>query len=262
MYAETVSTEAHKSRRDALIEEYRNYVSAVVGHLISSMGLPRSCSDEFIAAGYLGLVEAAERFDFSSGYPFKNFAFLRIRGAIIDSIRECSELTGKAYRYARALKAAQEMREDDEALATLSASGFNVNSQVTLNAVMGYLGQSVVANRLNVVSFHGLLNAEPGVEASPEANFLRREDIEKMRILVRELPKRERTVVEEFYFKGRPFIEIGQKMGGYSKSWVSRVHSSALKALLEAYSKIQELQEKPCPKVSNSNGRTKKKSRA
>lgn len=261
MQLATVSKEQHLQRRDALIDEYREYVSSVVGYLITSMGLPSSCADEFIAAGYLGLVEAAERFDFSAGFPFKNFAFLRIRGAIIDSIRECSELTGKAYRYVRALKAAQELREDNEALAGLSAEGFNVSNEMTLGAIMNYLGEGAMAHRLNLVSFRGLLNADSNSDGSPEENFLRVEDISTIRELVAQLPKRERTVIEQFYFKGRSFSEIGGKLGGYSKSWVSRVHTAALQTLMEAYARRQEARELPPAELSTQNQNKKTRRR-
>lgn len=48
--------------RNALIEEYQGYARHVVARLCERMGLPLEHFDEFLAAAYLGLVEAAERF--------------------------------------------------------------------------------------------------------------------------------------------------------------------------------------------------------
>ena len=69
--------------RKNLVEEFQEYVHAVVGRLMRAVNLPTHMEDEFVAAGYLGLVEAASRFDRDSGKKFKSYAFLRIRGAVI-----------------------------------------------------------------------------------------------------------------------------------------------------------------------------------
>jgi len=52
--------------------------------------LPFVGYDEFQSAAYLGLVEAANRFDPSRDTSFKSFAYVRIIGAIKDYLREIS----------------------------------------------------------------------------------------------------------------------------------------------------------------------------
>jgi ABC-type nitrate/sulfonate/bicarbonate transport system ATPase subunit len=74
------------------------------------MGLPQRHRDDFISAGLLGLVEAAGRFDAGRGSDFRAFAFLRIRGAVIDHIRASCEISGYAYQVLKALESAQELR--------------------------------------------------------------------------------------------------------------------------------------------------------
>src|SRR5436309_15998857 len=71
---------------DALIESHlglvRQVLSTVAGHF------PRHADREELAqAARLGLVEAAHRFDAERGVPFERWAALRIRGAILDSVR-------------------------------------------------------------------------------------------------------------------------------------------------------------------------------
>ncbi len=48
--------------------------------------------DELISFGFMGLVEAANRFDPERGYRFSTFAYYRIRGAIIDGLAEIGPL--------------------------------------------------------------------------------------------------------------------------------------------------------------------------
>lgn len=74
------------ARREQLILQYIPLVKYVANRL----GGMRSCvldADDALAAGALGLVEAVDRFDPSTGVKFETFAFARIRGAILDQVR-------------------------------------------------------------------------------------------------------------------------------------------------------------------------------
>lgn len=221
------------NRRDALIEEYQEYVHYVVGYLIQSMGLPVQFFEEFVSAGYLGLVEAAERFDFESGHPFKNFAFLRIRGAIIDSIRECSELSGKAYRYARALRAADELRQ------TLVGDGGEQHRdggrEASLSTLLDYAAKSVMAFRLTLGECENKISTRDAYGEDPETLLGQKQHARIFRSMVATLPAKERLVIEEYYFHDKSFAEIAAQHAGLSKSWVSRLHSRALQHLQEKY---------------------------
>ncbi len=62
--------------------------------------------EDLIAAGTLGLIQSARRFNASYGIPFEAFAHHRIHGEIINEVGRFSELKGQAYHRAVALEAA------------------------------------------------------------------------------------------------------------------------------------------------------------
>lgn len=221
--------QAEQSRRDSLIDEYRDYVHFIVGKLIQTMNLPQARFEEFVASGYLGLVEAADRFDFSSGIQFKHFAFLRIRGAIIDSIRECSELSGKAYRYARALQAAQELRESSAGKLAGDAQPERI-----VGEILQYVAQGGLAYRLSMADAEEELSCA-ATENNPEQRLADKEERSLFRRLVSELPDKERLIIEEYYFNNKPFAQIARESGSLSKSWISRLHTRALAILKKRY---------------------------
>src|SRR5262245_61098490 len=77
--------------RDELIVSHLPLVKHVIGRLIGELP-PGVDIENLESAGVLGLVEAAGRFDPTQNAQFKTFAFLRIRGAILDELRRASPL--------------------------------------------------------------------------------------------------------------------------------------------------------------------------
>lgn len=72
--------------RDQLITDHLKDVRHILGRLIVT--LPEHVDRENLeAAGVLGLVEAAHKFDSSHNVEFGAFAYHRIRGAILDELR-------------------------------------------------------------------------------------------------------------------------------------------------------------------------------
>ena len=218
-----------RHKRDGLIQEYREYVCHVVGYLINTMHLPRENFEEFVAAGNLGLVEAAERFNFDLGTSFKNYAFMRIRGAVIDSIRECSDLSGRAYKYSKAIQAIQEagivMHQD---LEQISQERTNQSKRRVLSEIMQYAARGVVAHRLSMKDSHEELTTENTPRENAEVEFLAKENKKNIYTILATLPKKHRFIIEGYYFEDKSFVEIAKELGNVSKSWVSRIHAQAL----------------------------------
>jgi RNA polymerase sigma factor for flagellar operon FliA len=214
-------------KRDALIEEYRDYVQAIVGSLIQTLGLPGKNFEEFEAAGYLGLVEAASRFDFNCGREFKFFAFLRIRGSIIDSIRECADVSGIAYHRARAFQAAHKYREV-QAEVDQTAPSKKKKGRRGLEKVFDAAAAGLLAFRLSVLDVEEEISGHHENPHNPEAQLFQKRDREIVQRFLATLPEKERFIIEEFYFKDKSFVEIAEEYEGLSKSWISRLHARAL----------------------------------
>lgn len=80
------ATERDPALREQLILQYAPLVKYVVGRL--AIMLPRVMdSDDVLSSGVLGLIEAIDRFDPTTGVKFETYAISRIRGAILDELR-------------------------------------------------------------------------------------------------------------------------------------------------------------------------------
>src|SRR5713101_8389832 len=72
---------------DALIQEYAPHVKYSAQRL--ACRLPASvCLDDLISAGVLGLMDAIAKYDPTRGPTFKTYAEWRMRGAMLDALRE------------------------------------------------------------------------------------------------------------------------------------------------------------------------------
>lgn len=205
--------------RNQLIEEYQGFVRKIVRYLISSLSIPIKFKDELESAGYLGLVEAADRFDPGKGIPFVQFAKIRIRGAVIDSIRKNSHLSGRAYRMSKALEAMSTLRECMDVKSIEDVLEFAAQGALTFELSMCEVGQEV-----NEIPDNGL---------SPLELMEKGERDKILREIVRSLPARERSIVELYYFQGKSFVDIAKEDESLSKSWVSRLHARALELIRE-----------------------------
>ena len=77
----------HTAHVDSLIQEYAPLIKYVAQRL--ACRLPASvCLEDLISAGVLGLMDAIEKYDPTRGTTFKTYAELRIRGAMLDDLRE------------------------------------------------------------------------------------------------------------------------------------------------------------------------------
>jgi RNA polymerase sigma factor for flagellar operon FliA len=74
------------SAREALILEHQALVRRVARHCAKSLPYWLE-EDDLVSAGQLGLIEAADKYDPARGIPFAGFAYLLIRGRIIDANR-------------------------------------------------------------------------------------------------------------------------------------------------------------------------------
>lgn len=74
------------AQRNELVEKHVDIVRMIALRVARS--LPRSVDvDDLIGAGYIGLMEAAERYDESMGVPFSAYLRMRVRGAMLDTVR-------------------------------------------------------------------------------------------------------------------------------------------------------------------------------
>ena len=156
--------------------------------------------EDLIAWGVFGLVQAARRYRGDLGAPFGAYAARRVRGQVLDALRERDPLT-RAER--RAFRAAQKVTEDLPPPYV----------EISLDR-LAELGDEEIAR-----------GARPRVRADPRWP--------RVAAQLQELSPLERRVVVLAYAREMTLREIGARVG-LSESGVCRVRARALKKLRAA----------------------------
>jgi len=215
-----------------LVEQHVGLVEQIVHQLAGTLPdhVDRS---ELLAAGRLGLVEAAERFDFDQPVPFASFASTRIRGAALDAIRE-SDWTP---RRTRALARQVELTRQD--LRTINGSE-PTDDQIaeTLELPAGALRRlRNQIDRGHVDRLDALGGERPAEEVLDdptavdiESWLVERERRSDLRQAIASLDERLRVVVTALYLEGRTNDDVATLLG-VSRSRVSQLRAAALGAL-------------------------------
>ena len=91
MNTATLSTAIENVNKEQFIEKFTPLVKRIAHHMMAK--LPASVQmDDLIRAGMVGLLDAIKRYKGSYSQQFESFAAQRIRGSILDQLREADWL--------------------------------------------------------------------------------------------------------------------------------------------------------------------------
>jgi len=192
--------------------------------------------DDLIQAGVLGLIEAMQKYDPSKNVQLKSYAKFRIRGAILDSLRDLDWSPRSLRREARRIEAAQtRLREtlgrapgEQEVAADLGLE--LVEYQKLLGEIRGLeIGSLLVESKEDGDEAQERDVPAPSDE-DPFSLCMQTEQREVLAAAISELSDREQQVLSLYYFEELTMKEVGAVLG-VVESRVSQIHTAALLAL-------------------------------
>lgn len=222
--------------QDALIRQYSPLVRRLAHHMMAK--LPPSVQvDDLIQVGLIGLSEALTRFEASQGVQFETFATQRIRGAMIDELRE-NDWMSRGSR--------KSQKEIEGALRRLEHRLGRSPTETEIAAELG----------MDLADYQSLLNKVRGTQlvyledmaggSEGEDGFLDRHmvdgDSDPMQMLrnqrlrqslvdaIKGLPEREQYIMSMYYEKDMNLKEIAAVLG-VTESRVCQLHSQSIARL-------------------------------
>ena len=233
-------TEGSLEAKKALIEHYMKLVDFVVGRM--AIGLPKTVSrEDLISDGIMGLIDAVDKFDYGRRLLFETYASWRIRGAIIDSLRQGDWVPRSVREKAKRLEEAYQILEqqnlrsvtDKELMEYLQISEKEFSQmlqEVAVTTVVSLedpLKDDEAETRMSVLVDEKAKNPESKVDEV----YLK----EALGKAIERLTEKERIVVSLFYFEELSLSEIAEVMS-LTPSRISQLHSKAILRLRAALS--------------------------
>lgn len=211
-----------QKRCNLLVEQNMGYAASIASRVAKSLSAGVDY-DDVLCNARLGLLDAAKRFDEKQKVDFKTFAYYRIKGAIYDGLRKSGWIPRSMYSRIKFEEASNDylqfmsetVKEDHAA---------NTDISDTVNTLASIYVVSLDADE------------EFDVEDTSQENLEKRAEFMQVRNHMRDaisvLPPKEKQLIMMYYFQNKTFEEIGEKLG-LSKSWVSRMHATALEMLFK-----------------------------
>ncbi len=219
---------------DHCVVQFAPLVKRLALHMMAS--LPPSVElDDVIQSGMLGLLDAAKRFKNTYGAQFETYAVQRIRGAMLDGLRQCDWLPRtlrKSLRQVETMISKLEQRHGrpptEQELADALKIPLAEYQQLLLDA-RGY--QLVFSEDLQSDDEENVIDRTYGDgRPDPLQSMLDEDERQTLVDAIEALPEREKKMMGLYYEHEMNMREIGEVLE-VSESRVCQMHSQAIARL-------------------------------
>ncbi len=222
--------------RNALIRQYQPLVRKLAHHMMAK--LPANVQvDDLIQVGLIGLSEALTRFEATQGVQFETFATQRIRGAMIDELRENDWVSRGTRKSQKDIEEAMRRLEhrlgrsplESEIAADLGMS--LADYQTLLGKVRGTQLVYLEDMNRNSDDEDSFLDRHMGdAEADPLVMLRDQRLREALVAAIKNLPEREQYIMSMYYEQDMNLKEIAAVLD-VTESRICQLHSQSIARL-------------------------------
>jgi RNA polymerase sigma factor FliA len=229
-------------RREALVLQHLPQVRLIARRIHER--LPSYISlDDLISAGVLGLLAAVDNFDETLNVQLKTYAERRIRGAIMDSLRELDWAPRETRKRSKTIESAihkSKQRLGREPSEEEIAAELNISTEEYQRWLSDI--QAIDLQPLEYAGSDGrqfdVLRMVPDTDEDWPSRVVERSELERILTLaIERMPKLERTVLNLYYFEEMSLAEISKIV----KLHLSRVAQLRVQGVLRLRSHLQRV---------------------
>ncbi len=215
-----------------LIESYLPLVDYVTNRM--AIGLPKNIMrDELASNGVMGLIDAVDKFDYLRGLQFETYASWRIRGAIIDGLRQGDWVPRSVREKAKRIEDAYQVLEQRymrSVTDTEMSSYLQVSEKEFLTMLQDVSAASICSLEDPIREEESETRMSLIIDDKAKNPDYKVHEVYLKEALVKgieRLTEKERIVVSLFYYEELSLSEIAEVMS-LSPSRISQLHSKAI----------------------------------
>lgn len=214
-----------------VLKQYDTFIHAIIHDIQRSFPRTRTMTEDLHVEGQIGLLDAYKRFDPDAGCAFSSYAYYRVKGSIIDGLRRVGVFQRKHKSPALQQAACRlgEARQSAEGAPETASGG-------SLDAALNNVDQTIASMGVAWMLINDSLSNKEKQQHHrlPERVLLSKEAHQRLHLALNCLDKEEHTVITRVYFEDRSLADVARELK-CSRSWTSRVHSRALRALAKQF---------------------------
>ncbi len=225
-----------ESDRDRLVLQNLPLVRAIAVRVYENLPVHVEL-DDLIHAGILGLFDAALKYDNNKQVTFQSYAKHRIKGAILDSLRDLDWASRDLRRrhkrleeITRELAATMERNPTEAEIA--EKMGMDVERWRQVAVELRMVGLMSASSRAPENENQTVPEFPATNDLNPDVLTGQREVRSILATAMKGLPERYQAVIHHYYAGGRTMREIGDALG-INESRVSQIHKAALERMNE-----------------------------
>lgn len=225
---------ADYAHRDQIVLEHLSLVRAIAIRVHETLPVHVDL-DDLIHAGVMGLMDAASKYNTGKNVAFSGYAKHRIKGAILDSLRQLDCASRDLRRrcrqveeITRELVSSLQRNPTDEEIA--DRLGVDVARWRQIMIDMRNVGVVSASTRQQEQEDLPAPDFPAQDESRPDRMCIRVELKEKIGVAMKCLPVRYQSVVKMYYTNEMTMKEIGGILG-INESRVSQIHKAALEKM-------------------------------
>lgn len=217
--------------RRKLIDKYMPIVRRIVLQYNRKLP-PKIDIDDLVSAGVVGLLRAMEKFDPERGVNFTSFANYHIKGSILDELRQWDHLTRGERQMAKRMEMAYLELEQK-----LKRQPTDEEVAQAMQLPLEKFYKHKALSRLGFLSYEDHWDGE-GAEDLLELIFRKELKLKLTRAISR-LPRKERVVIDFYYFKEKTLKDAAEFLK-VSEGRASQLHKQAMERLEKARQKLEQ----------------------
>jgi RNA polymerase sigma factor FliA len=225
---------------EAVLDQYIPLVHMVVAKMKKALS-DQADEDELLSYGMTGLWDAAQKFDQGQGVKFETYAVQRIRGEILDGLRQSDHASRTLRKKEKRVKEAIETLEQLY-LRKPTPQEVSQHLGVTLEEYeqtvlqLSFLKQDTIHESHDEDDSKPVLQLEDHYQIKQEEWVEAKERKKILAGLIDLLPEREKLILALIYYENLSLTDVSKVMGVH-KSRISQLHQQAMKRLRAASEK-------------------------
>jgi RNA polymerase sigma factor for flagellar operon FliA len=225
------------SARDQIVLEHLSLVKAIAIRVHESVPVHVDL-DDLIHAGVMGLIGAAEKYDAGKKVAFQSYAKHRIKGAMLDSLRQLDWASRDLRRRHKQLESvtrdlAAAMERPPTELEIAEKMGVGVDRWRQMAIELRMVGLLSSSSRAPDQENQAVPEFPAPADTQPDSICVRRQMSSLLDTAMQTLPVRYQKVVSLYYSNDMTMKEIGGVLG-INESRVSQIHKTALEKMAVA----------------------------